>query len=365
MAIDTQLARANARLKALGARVTILHRRNGLALRATLPAKAGGPAKQQMIGLGLPADAYGVREASARALAVAEARDAGTFSWADWGRESSAPEEPEPAPGALTCAEAIEQLQAQFWAGRTRSSAAERTWDRIASELRRLPAQATLSVELLVAVAATTEAGSRTRLEFTKVAKRLGKVAGLEGLEQLDSLRGSYEPAERVLPSDEELAALLERIDLQHQYGWLTWAAITYGCRPAEAFSLRPKGDRTAQVLSVKRKGKAPTWRTALSLPVASLEPERSVPWDVASPSQYDSETARRLVQSWGKWFVRQAPGMQLYDLRHAWAVRSIRVGLNASLAAKCMGHSLAVHHSTYHRWLDESDVAAVAAALG
>jgi integrase len=102
-----------------------------------------------------------------------------------------------------------------------------------------------------------------------------------------------------------------------------------------------------------------------LALPVAPLEPERSVPWDAASPSQYDSETARRLVQSWGKWFVRQAPGMQLYDLRHAWAVRSIRVGLNASLAAKCMGHSLAVHHSTYHRWLDESDVAAVAAGLG
>ena len=28
------------------------------------------------------------------------------------------------------------------------------------------------------------------------------------------------------------------------------------------------------------------------------------------------------------------------------------------------MGHSLAIHHNTYHRWLDQSDVAAVAAAL-
>jgi pyridoxine 5'-phosphate synthase PdxJ len=37
---------------------------------------------------------------------------------------------------------------------------------------------------------------------------------------------------------------------------------------------------------------------------------------------------------------------------------------LNASLAAKTMGHSLDVHHRTYHRWLEQQDVATVAATL-
>jgi hypothetical protein len=28
------------------------------------------------------------------------------------------------------------------------------------------------------------------------------------------------------------------------------------------------------------------------------------------------------------------------------------------------MGHDIAVHHRTYHRWLDQADIAAVAASL-
>jgi len=83
------------------------------------------------------------------------------------------------------------------------------------------------------------------------------------------------------------------------------------------------------------------------------------VPRDVGSPSQHDSLVAMRLTQSWGKWLQSSSTGLQLYDLRHAWAVRSVRKKLNASLAAKCMVHSLAVHHSTYHRWLEQADAAA------
>ena len=86
----------------------------------------------------------------------------------------------ESAPAArLTVAGAIEALQVDFWAGKVRTTAAQRTWDRVASELKRLPLQATLSVELLLAVAAGTKAGEKSRLEACKVFKRLGKVAGI------------------------------------------------------------------------------------------------------------------------------------------------------------------------------------------
>ena len=56
-------------------------------------------------------------------------------------------------------------------------------------------------------------------------------------------------------------------------------------------------------------------------------------------------------------------PDVDLYDFRHAWAIRSIRRN-SPTLAAKTMGHSLDVHHRTYHRWLDQNDIAAVAASL-
>ena len=146
-------------------------------------------------------------------------------------------------------------------------------------------------------------------------------------------------------------------------------ALITYGCRPSEVFSLRPADNGTAKVLTVKQKDKLPIWRTALALPVSDLVCDRELPWDVKSPKDYDSKEASRLNKNWGKWLGNNwakeiAPGLQLYDIRHAWAIRSIHKNLNASLASKCMGHSIDVHHRTYHRWLDEADVAAVAASL-
>lgn len=77
----------------------------------------------------------------------------------------------------------------------------------------------------------------------------------------------------------------------------MTWALAIYGCRPAEVFSLKPKDDGTAQVFTIKRKGKLPIWRTALALPVApELDIARSVVWDVVTPQQYDSLEAKRIT---------------------------------------------------------------------
>ena len=149
--------------------------------------------------------------------------------------------------------------------------------------------------------------------------------------------------------------------------GWATAALAAYGCRPAEVFSLFPGDDGTASVLTVTRKGKQPTWRTALAL-LQSWPEEFGLgsirrPWDCRKP---DAATVRlrRLVEQWGRWLRRKRHGIQLYDLRHACAVSSIRFNLNASLAAKCLGHSVSVHHETCHPWIEGSDVAALAIRL-
>jgi integrase len=42
--------------------------------------------------------------------------------------------------------------------------------------------------------------------------------------------------------------------------------------------------------------------------------------------------------------------------LRHAWAIRAMSFGLDATLAAKQMGHSLATHTQTYHLALNERE---------
>ena len=198
--------------------------------------------------------------------------------------------------------------------------------------------------------------------------KRLAKVADLTGQEQLDALRTPYEPAPRELPSDEELRVFLDAVRDHPRWGWATAALAVYGCRPAEVFSLCPAEDGTGRVLTVKRKGKQPIWRTALALPQAWSSKfdlaNIQRPWECGKPGSYDSLTAKKLVEQWGRWLRRNREDLQLYDLRHAWAVRSIRLNLNASLAAKCLGHSVSVHHETYHRWLEGADVAALAVRL-
>ena len=88
------------------------------------------------------------------------------------------------------------------------------------------------------------------------------------------------------------------------------------------------------------------------------------MPWDVKSSTEYDTAKDKLITDQWGRWLRGQYPTLQLYDFRHAWAIRSISKLPSTSLAAKCMGYRLAVHHDTYHRWLDQADIAAVAARL-
>jgi len=324
--------------------------------------------KQRRINIGVPAVAGQLLSAESRVIHLAEeiARCGILPDQLPWASEIS--KSSVSVPTSFTIQQAIDALRADFWASKVRTSAAERSWDRIDCELKRLPAQATITVDLLAAIAATTRAGSPSRVEACKVYKRLAKLAGLSDLDKLDTIRTPYEPAEREVPSDAEIIELLERTRNHKKYGWLTSALVTYGCRPSETVSLQPADDGTARVLTIKRKGKLPTWRTGLALQpewVKQFEVDRvAKPWAVDAPAQYASDEARRLVQSWQAWLKAQAPGWQLYDLRHAWAVRSIRRGINASMAAKTMGHSLAVHHSTYNRWLEQRDVAGVAASL-
>ena len=354
----------NAALKTRGVKGRIVVAKDRFFLRGTFTA-ADGTRKDRRIALGLNAHQGQLLEAEARVLQLASIINSTGMVPALLPWDAPAVEVVEKA-DSFTVSEAVARLEEDFWQGRVRSSAAQRTWEGLTAQTNRMPPAATLTMDLMVATVSATEPGSRTRTACGQVLKRLAKLVEIEGTDRLDALRTPYEPKERNVPSDEVLAELLAKTE-GHKWWWPTWALITYGCRPAETFSLQPSGDGTARVLSVKRKGRLPEWRTALALPIPTYKetPERSVPWDVASPAAYDSIKAKQQCDYWQRWIRAQHPSLYLYDIRHAWAVRSIAKVPSTSLAAKCMGHTVMVHHSTYHRWLDQADIAAVAAALG
>ena len=60
----------------------------------------------------------------------------------------------------------------------------------------------------------------------------------------------------------------------------------------------------------------------------------------------------RRVTEQFRRYKISFTP----YDLRHAWAVRTILIGLPNTVAAKMMGHSVAIHTKTYHHWITRRD---------
>lgn len=54
-------------------------------------------------------------------------------------------------------------------------------------------------------------------------------------------------------------------------------------------------------------------------------------------------------------WFKDRGVPFPPYNLRHAYAVRQIMYGLDLSIAARMMGHSVKEHTDTYHRWITDS----------
>ena len=54
--------------------------------------------------------------------------------------------------------------------------------------------------------------------------------------------------------------------------------------------------------------------------------------------------------------FKRYSLQIKPYDLRHAWAVRTILYDLPDTVAARMMGHSVSLHTQTYHHWITKRD---------
>lgn len=365
-----ELAELNAALRARGIRMQVEQRRQSLVVRGTFP-RPDGTRERGRISLDLRATPAALVTAEFRCLQLHAALEAGTYPpTLPWATPVHTPTTPENSP--LSCGAAVHTFEIHYWQTRPRTAAAERTWERIAAELRRLPAGAPLTLQQLSRTAVTTSPGSRSRLECCKVFKRLARQQGVSGdLDELTRLQGTYEPAARNLPDDATLLALLDALR-PTKWGWCYVAMATFGCRPAEVPSLELHEDGTAQCLTIKRRNRMPALRTCFALPRAWIDRfalhEVIIPGGTrwVQPEQYNSALGKRFVDAWRHSrrareariiFETHLPEFDLYDLRHRWAIRSIEAGKPLTLCARALGHSAAVHEQTYHRYIQSSDL--------
>jgi integrase len=375
--LDSRIEQVNHRLKAAQLGLQIECRGQKLNLRGTLPPRPGSARLhpyQQRLSLGFPATAAGLKQAEQEAKIIAGQLLQKTFDWQEYLRGSNG--------GRLSQLNLEQQLQAfaeefrRQRVGHRHPASAQTTWSSAyAPYLRKLERiakehpQLTLT-EAIYKTIQSTPLHSRSRQTCCTALHALATFLNLELPIDLKSLWGRYSPSQtqqRELPSDELIVRAFHQIPnsaWQFVYGVMA----TYGLRNHEVFfcdysHLRQSiSEATVQVLGTTKTGNHEVW---------PFYPEWVEEFNLRSlelpnlNTDLSQTTLQRIGQRVTSQFRRYGIPFSPYDLRHAWAVRTIHFGLPDSVAARMMGHSVAVHTRTYHRWIARRDQQqAVEAAL-
>ena len=339
MPSNPKINQANGRLKAAKTGVTILQRGDRLYLQAVLPPRPGSgksSSSQQQIALGIHANAGGVSLAEKEARKLGYLRDAKEFYWELYDRK------------VAQKLETIGDWLAKFEQSK-RDAICATTWKTDYQQpFGRLPADEPIGSEVLLSAISKTTLNTRQRRRFCLAFRQLAQFAGIEL--DLGDLLGNYSPTKvqpRNLPTDEQIENCFDKIK-NPQWQWIYGVIAAYGLRDHEAFYLDLSKFPIAQVLEGKT-GYRQCW---------PLRPEWAEQWDLKNikrppvTGKCHADFGDRVC----KFFARSPANFCAYDLRHAWAIRAMSFGLDASLAAKQMGHSLATHTQTYHLALNERE---------
>jgi integrase len=381
MSADADLAlklqQHNQLAAAAGIRLRLERRGDRLGLRGPLPCRRGGDQLRiQRLSLGCTADPAGLQQAQHLLLLVHQQLEQSRFDWQQW--QSRLTPLAMGQPGEKETCSALrlqlESFERSFFNDprRRRNPAGSRTtWtSAYLPYLRRLgrhaAAQATeLTPALLLEVLESYALASRSRQQCTTALAALARHCGLElpaDWAERGAGYGLHRAQFRQLPSDNRILELQEMIPNPRWrlvYGLLA----TYGLRNHEAFfcdlsALAPGGDRVIRVLPTSKTGEhqawpfQPDWVDQFGL--EALAAGRDALPDVSTDLRHTTlqQVGRRVAEQFHRYKLPITP----YDLRHAWAVRTIHIGLPDTVAARMMGHSVAIHTRTFHHWITRRD---------
>lgn len=316
-----------------------------LTLRATLPPKPGSGKNapyQQRVYVGLPASPAGLREAEKLARLLGAQVVAKEFSWDVWGNERS--------PTARSCGEWVAAFKDHYLANGGSLDTWEGDYDKA---FKKLAPDAELHPDLLETLVRATTPNTRTRQRVVNACNALAKFAD----QQWDGahLRGNYSPSKvepRDLPTDADIALYWEQLS-NPAWKWVYGVMACYGLRNHEVFHLDLADFPVVRVLEATKTGSREVW---------PCYPEWAEKWELHQqqlPPVALDRTNSKIGHSVTKYLSPKLPFLP-YDLRHAWAVRTLLFGWPVELSARQMGHSVEVHTRTYQRWITRDQISKV-----
>ena len=207
--------------------------------------------------------------------------------------------------------------------------------------------------------------GSRSRKQCATSLSVLAKFLGINLPEdwKLNSKGyGLNKAGFRDLPTDEVIEKIWAKIP-NKSWKFVFGLMATYGLRNHEVFfcdlsSLTSSGDKIIRVLTTTKTGEHqvwpfhPEWVDKFELSKLGKNPELlpNINRDLKIT------TLQKIGKKITDQFKRYSLQIKPYDLRHAWAVRTIFYDLPDTVAARMMGHSVSLHTQTYHHWITKRD---------
>ncbi len=371
MNVIQEINNVNDKFATQGSKLKIEKRGEKLNIRGSLPSKEdNNNFKIQRISLGLKADISGLEEAKKKLQLINLQLELNQFNWINWIGKSYKKE----IKDGLEFPKKLNQFEEFFFKENKsdfRTSTRKTTWRSSYKPYmkRILNIYNDYENEALEKIFQKTlesyKEGTRSRKQCATSLSVLAKFLDIKLPEdwKLNSRGyGLNKAGFRDLPKDELIEKLWETIP-NKSWKFVFGLMATYGLRNHEVFfcdlsSLTNFGDKIIRVLPTTKTGEHqvwpfhPEWVEKFELSKLGENPELL--------PNINRDLKITTLQNIGKkitdQFKRYSLQIKPYDLRHAWAVRTIFYDLPDTVAARMMGHSVSLHTQTYHHWITKRD---------
>ena len=367
MNVIQEINNFNDKFATKGSKLRIEKRGDKLNIRGSLPSKKNNNNfTVQRISLGLKADSAGLEEAKKKLQLITLQLDLNQFNWINWVKNP----DKEETKNELKFLTKINEFE-DFFFSETKNeyltSTRKTTWkSSYKPYLKRIISIYDKSdSENLNNIFMTTlksyKEGSRSRKQCATSLSVLAKFLDHTLPENWNLMAKGYglkKASFRDLPTDEKIEELWEEIP-NNSWKYVFALMATYGLRNHEVFfcdlsSLTNNGDKIIRVLPTTKTGEHQVWpfhpKWIDRFELYKLGQDRELLPNI------NRDLRKTTLQNIGKkitdQFKRYSLRIKPYDLRHAWAVRTIFYDLPDTVAARMMGHSVSLHTQTYHHWI-------------
>ncbi|WP_288246426.1 site-specific integrase [uncultured Prochlorococcus sp.] len=371
MNVIQEINNVNDKFATQGSKLKIEKRGEKLNIRGSLPSKEDkNNFKIQRISLGLKANISGLEEAKKKLQLINLQLELNQFEWINWiGNHYK-----KQIKDGFEFPNKLNQFEEFFFKekkGDFRASSRKTTWRSSYKPYmkRILDVYSDHENEALEKIFQKTlesyKEGSRSRKQCATSLSVLAKFLDIKLPDdwKLNSRGyGLNKAGFRELPTDELIEKLWEKIP-NKSWKFVFGLMATYGLRNHEVFfcdlsSLTNFGDKIIRVLPTTKTGEHqvwpfhPEWVEKFELSKLGENPELlpNIKRDLKIT------TLQNIGKKITDQFKRYSLQIKPYDLRHAWAVRTIFYDLPDTVAARMMGHSVSLHTQTYHHWITKRD---------